>query len=617
MFAAIMIRGSRESPRDHAAGEDLLAALTPYTPADVSGVWHDDRALIVQARHHNTPESLHEKAPEICAETGRVIASWVRLDNRRQLCATLQLEERPDLTDPQIILAAHRKWGADCAARLEGDFSFVIYDPDHHEAWCARDAMGARPFYYYLTDSLFVAASSIAAIRAVKGLCLTPDPQWTALFAVHLNLADTQGAYTEIRKLPAAHDMRVAVESSPEPREYFQFDLQAPHATRRDPKWVDEYRAAFDHAVDTRARSAFLIGAESSAGLDSSSVVATLVDHLPHDRDEFHCFGMATFEHEPELLLTTAARHDIRQTHILLRPRMEPTGASFQRALKAIGHPPEHGQVLEVQPFLEQCRNVGIRTLFSGYGGDEAVTSFATTLTTELWRKKAWGAVFDELPGSLPGRLARFGRYALKGPPGPRVGDDSLIGRHLEYGCFKKEFLLDTGLIKKLRGWLLPADAEPTLNTIVACAPGFRSGRAARLESEANYAATFGVEYRYPMFDRALIQQFFATPSIEKRRRDMGRYLHRRAMQGRVPNRILWQKTKSMGNHLGGTINIAAHQRVSFDDLPVFLRSILDRDLFDQAQDVQLAASENTTEGAIRRSLYFFHIRQIMAWADQ
>ena len=126
MFAAIIMRGSREAPQKFAKGETLLAALMPFSKADVSGVWQDERAIIVQATWHNTPESLHERAPEICAETGRVIASWIRLDNREDLCAALKIEHRPTLTDPQIVLAAHRQWGRDCANRLEGDFSFVI-----------------------------------------------------------------------------------------------------------------------------------------------------------------------------------------------------------------------------------------------------------------------------------------------------------------------------------------------------------------------------------------------------------------------------------------------------------------------------------------------------------
>jgi asparagine synthase (glutamine-hydrolysing) len=610
------MRGTRNTPRDYANGEALLAALMPYAQADVSGVWQDDRALIVQATHHNTPESLHEKAPEVCAETGRVIASWVRLDNRDELCVALKLENRPTLTDPQIILAAHRQWGTHCAKRLEGDFSFIIYDPARHETYCARDSIGVKPFFYYLTETLFMAATSVAPIRAVKAITLTPDLQWTAMFAALLNFADKQSAYSEIKKLPPAHDLSVSVERALEPREYFKFDLKAPHATIREQKWVDQYREAFDNAVAVRARSAFLVGAESSAGLDSSSIASTLVGCLPHSKDDFHCFGMATFEDEPGLLLATAAMHEIRQTHILLKPDMLQIDDAFHRALKAIGHPPEHWQMLYLTPFFVQSQSLGIRTMMSGYGGDEVVTSYAAQLPIELWGRKAYVAVLDELPGSLPMRLARFGKFALKGAPDPDASLKGAIGPRFEQMCFKAEFLNDFNFLEKVEQWFAPAYPEMTLNAFDAYAIGYRHGRTARLESEAIFSATYGLEYRYPMYDRALLQQFFATPSIEKRRRDMGRYLHRRALQGRVPDRILWQKSKSMGNHLGGQLSVRPHEPVSFCDLPKLLQSILDEKLFNRLQDIHLKATGATDYGAVRRTAFIFQLRQLTAWLN-
>ena len=96
MFAAVISRASRTPPHGFASGDDLLAALFPFTRPDVSGTWSDQRALIAHGVIHNTPESRHEHTPEVCAETGRVIASWVRLDNREGLCAQLKLPERPD-----------------------------------------------------------------------------------------------------------------------------------------------------------------------------------------------------------------------------------------------------------------------------------------------------------------------------------------------------------------------------------------------------------------------------------------------------------------------------------------------------------------------------------------
>ncbi|QUL37817.1 asparagine synthase-related protein [Erythrobacter sp. JK5] len=617
MFAAILMRGSRAAPQELATGEALLAAMMPFAKPDKQGVWQGDHAIVAQALWHNTPESLHEHAPETCPETGRVIASWMRLDNRAELCAELGLQPRATLTDPQIVLVAHRRWGRDCAARLEGDFSFVIYDPARHEAWCARDAIGAKPLYYILTDEHFVAATSVAVMRVLTGQALAPSREWIALFASVLNFAHTQAAYEEVKKLPSAHDLLIVREGTCEPREFFAFDLAAPHATRRDVRWVERYRDAFDRAVADRARSHFLIGAEATGGLDSSSVIASLAERLPHDRDDFHTFAMIAMEDEPETVMACAAMCDIRHTHVLMQPRLLRVDAAFDRALATLGHPPEHGQPLVYPEFFEWCGMLGIRTLFSGFGGDEVATSYAKPLIDELHARGEYRAMLDELGGSLPRRLVRLARRLKRGPEDPDLAMRQLIATKLDVACLRRDFVEDSGLAQQLEEWVCPERSELTLNTLAGLYPGFRLGRQGRLESSVIYAASYGMDYRFPLLDRRLIQQFFATPSIEKRRRDMGRYLHRRAVAGRIPDRIAWQVGKSMGGFIGGRPPLEDPPAMAFEELPDVLRSIIDPAAFADTAQALHRSRDRFEDSDMRRRMYFWQLRQVSIWLDE
>lgn len=616
MFAAIILRGTRESVSDYAKGENLLASLMPCKQADVYGVWQDRRALIAQATHHNTPESLHEKAPETCAETGRVIASWVRLDNRDELCTALRVENRPSLTDPQIILAAHRLWGGDCAKRLEGDFSFVIYDPVRQETYCARDSIGAKPFFYHLGPNLFVAATSVAAIRTIERLKLTPNLLWAVLFLVNLNFARDQAAYDGVMKLAPAHDLTIGIEGTPAPREYFRFDLVAPHTSCRDDVWVERYREAFDHAVKVRTRSAFLIGSESSAGLDSSSIAATLVEMLPHSRDDFHCFGYCMYEYEPELMLSTAAMCDLRHSHVLMKPESLKIDDTFERAVKALGHPPEHWMMMCHPAFFTLGQSLGIRTLFSGYGGDEVVTSQAQHFHAELWERRAIRMLIDELPGSYPMRLARFGKMLIKGPMDPQAWLRNILRRNFELGCIRRDVMEDGGFRQLIEEMSVPETGLTTLNALAANDPAFRLARSTRMESGSIFAATFGIEYRWPLYDRALVQQYFSTPSIEKRRRDMGRYLHRRAMTGRIPEQILWQKGKSMGGHLHGTINVQKYEPEAFSELPELMQTLIDADKYERQREALLRAQGKASEANVNNTVFAWQRRQLVKWLN-
>ena len=615
MFAALIARKAGASPRERVSGESLLRALAPYRQPDSAGTFHDEQALVCHALHWNTPPSLHETSPETCPHSGRIIASWVRLDNRAELCAKLGLVERTELTDPRIILAAFGRWHRDCAQHLEGDFSFVIHDPASRETYCARDGMGAKPFYFLDTGDTFIAASSVAAIRAGPRLGLQPNLEWIALYASGFNFADGETTYEDIAKLPPGHDLSIEPGEPIQSRRYFDFELTAPHARKRDTHWVDLYRQEFDRAVAVRARSHFHIGAESSAGLDSASIVASLIDKLPHGTEDFHTFALINHQRELDLLEELSSHCGIVHTHKAIQPEMLAIDASVERAHTVIGHPPEHGQPLLSTAFFEQCEARGIRTMMSGYGGDEIVTGYAKYLIDELIARRDLRAAFDEIEGHLPMRIARLARWRLQGRPHPDATARGMIAAKLATACLSNEFLEDTGLRRRIDGWMMPELQSKTINNIAALAPGFRHARTGRLESSALYAGTYGVEYRFPMFDRRLIQFFLKVPSIEKRHRSMGRYLHRRAMAGRIPNSILWQPSKEMGAPLGGITPIAKQPKLTHDELPSAIKHLFDVEALATTEGI-LEKEDPMSHKAMRTAYFSWTMRQLCYWLE-
>lgn len=90
MFAGIIMRAAAGHPREYATAETLIRALTPYQQADKTGAWENDKAIIVQALTWNTATSKHETTPYQCPHSQLVISSWVRLDNRAELCVALK-----------------------------------------------------------------------------------------------------------------------------------------------------------------------------------------------------------------------------------------------------------------------------------------------------------------------------------------------------------------------------------------------------------------------------------------------------------------------------------------------------------------------------------------------
>ncbi|WP_370235750.1 asparagine synthase-related protein [Brevundimonas sp.] len=592
MFAGIVLRNSRADVRDVADADTLLAALTPYAQADIAGSWQGSHALLVQALTRNTAESRHEAVPETCAATGRVIVSWVRLDNRADLCAQLDLELRETLTDPQIILAAHRVWGEACAARLEGDFSFLIHDPERHTVFCARDAVGAKPFFYHLSAEMFVFASTATIYPALRNFDASPSREWLARFLIGESSDPVKTAYSQVSKLAPGHSMTVGREGPVKPARYFAFTGTAAKTWKRDPHWVEAYREAFHRAVDDRLRSAWRIGAENSGGLDSATIIGRAVDSLEGGGSDLPCFSVCHMADEPHYILDLAMYCGIEHNSVLTRPTYQPRPADIDRAIRVLGYPPEHSHALFHVPFFEQAQAADIRTLLSGFGGDEIVTSSARFLSRELLLNGRYTQLFRESSGKPARRAARVAAMLASDWRGSHKAAPRIRTPRLERTLLRRDVLEEYQLagFNQLKGeaWR----QARTLNEHLLAQPSFRSFLVGRLEGCTLIAASYGIDYRWPMLDRRLMAQYLATPSIEKRHRQWGRYLHRRACVGTVPDKILWKETKALGNipHLGRDRHLNA---VDVEALPDALVDVVDRNAaMDQARTLDHCLSD-------------------------
>lgn len=619
MFAVVLTRATRAPPQSFAAPDAMLRALTPFDQADRHGQWSDGRASVVQGLTWNTPQSRAEATPEVCGDTGRIIASWVRLDNRAALCRDLRLTEVPTLSDPQLILAAHRAWGEACADRLEGDFSFVIYDPATGHGFCARDSLGARPFFYYADAEVFIAASTAAVFKALAGLAIAPSDDWIARFMADAPRTMTQSAFDGVLRLAPGHHMHVDRDGPLTPTCYFAFEDAAPVADYRDPAYVAAYREAFHRATEVRLTSDFLVGAESTGGLDSSSIVAHAVNHLPHPIEDFHCFATCALSEEPKYMLATALHCGVRNTHVASHTHPHGNPDDDARIITALGHPPENSHAQWQTPFLKQCEPLGIRTLLSGYGGDELVTNHAPTLQRELFDNRQYAALFRDMPGNALVRALRFGvrarRMARAQTTPSRLGIE--VARELAQLSLLRDDVLEAFDLEELSvaGYRHQAGAR-SLNDHILRAPMFTPRRVARLESCVLYAASHKVEYRWPLFDRQLMQQYLRTPAIEKRNQTMGRYLHRRAVAGTIPDIITAKRTKDMGEVTVRLSDFGLPENLRETALPSQLGALLDFDKIASAQSDLRQARENAawTRVSVRQMNALWRVSQLADW---
>ncbi len=100
-----------------------------------------------------TPEAANEMSPLRDEAAALVLTADVRLDNRAELLAALQIEIPPGadglapVGDGTLLLEAYKKWGEACPEHLLGDFAFAIWDERRRRLFAARDHFGAVGYF--------------------------------------------------------------------------------------------------------------------------------------------------------------------------------------------------------------------------------------------------------------------------------------------------------------------------------------------------------------------------------------------------------------------------------------------------------------------------------------
>ena len=179
-------------------------------------------------------------------------------------------------TDCELVLRAYELWGRDCLTHVHGDFAFVIWDARRHEAFCARDRIGMRPFHYFYSEELgFVFASDPKAILTVPGVRRKLDEGRIAdtFIAGMEGFDQTSTFYRDVYRLAPAHCLSVRPQGLRNER-YWRFEPTKPLRLASDNEYSEAYKAVLSEAVRSRLRGGATTAAMLSGGLDSSSVVA-------------------------------------------------------------------------------------------------------------------------------------------------------------------------------------------------------------------------------------------------------------------------------------------------------------------------------------------------------
>ncbi len=274
-----IFHGPTPKPVDPVRVERMCDAMVHRGP-DGAGVWTDQGVGLGHRRLsiidlEGSPQPMHS------ADKRAVIVFNGEIYNYRQLRRELEGEGAQFNTDgdTEVILAAYQRWGADCLKRLDGMFTFALFDTQARELFIARDRLGVKPlFLAELSDGSLAFASEMKGLLAHPLLKRRIDVAAVDDYLAWGYVPDTRSILQGVRKLPAGHFLLLE-QGKPlsQPKQWWDISF----AERRKGSEADlsaELVNLLREAVRSRMVADVPLGAFLSGGVDSSSVVALMAE---------------------------------------------------------------------------------------------------------------------------------------------------------------------------------------------------------------------------------------------------------------------------------------------------------------------------------------------------
>ncbi|WP_414468883.1 lasso peptide isopeptide bond-forming cyclase [Methanobacterium sp. ACI-7] len=527
---------------------------------DGSNVWIKESVGLGHQMLWTTPESIHETLP--FEEGNFVITSDARIDNRKELSRELNIENNEKISDSYFILKSYEKWGEDCPKKLIGDFAFAIWDKEKETLFCARDHMGVKPFYYYLSDEGFFFATEIKALLKIPEIPIEINELRIADYLIEMYEDRENTFYENVLRLPAANSLHINFKEC-RLDHYWTLDPKYRLKLNSDEEYTQVFRETFIKAVKCRLRSSYPVGSELSGGLDSSSISCTAQKILSKYEkclktfslvfkgfpscNEQHYINVVSNKSKSEAYYTDGSLIDqFKELENSIWPQEEPISA--------------HSAHMYLHLY-EKAYNEGLRVILSGYDGDSTLGAHANYFNDLLKKKRIKYLINEILSYSKIYNISPY-NLIINEVIGPCVPNfikstwRSLFGNNNDVYQLNALNVINQKYANKINVFnrmevLTNHNKNKIKNAHEWHYHHLSSGifQHALEEMDKISAANF-IELRYPFFDKRLLDLCLSMPSDQKMKNGWNRIVMRRAMENVLPYEIQWRYDKAITDNV-------------------------------------------------------------------
>lgn len=462
-----------------------------------------------------------------------IVLADIRIYNTKELKKIFDFE-----SPEEAFVKAYLKWGLQCANYINGDFAVVLIDNKKKEAHLFRDHIGTRPLTYFFQGNQLVFAShefGLVQSKLVK-TSLSEERLIIDFFQTKRNYPQT--VFEKLFKVKPGYSVSFS-SSQKQEHQYWKPEQIKKNKSLSFDEAAIQLRQLLINATMQRMESG-KTGVHVSGGLDSTGVASILADYF-EEKTQLIGYSWSpeklegTFEgiDEKEFIEAFSIEKKVAIKYLKLDENEFSKDAII----------PEFEKMHIEHPTMKMAGKDEVKTLFSGWGGDEFVSLSTRGTYNHLFFSFKWKTLVrfiiktgikstimrfrtEVFPVLIPFGLLPI--YRLKDWSTLSYIKFKFIAKHWKNIFFNRtENIFGYGNRTQLMLNLLHNYHIPD-----------------RMDSWALHAEKYGFEYKYPLLDKAVLEFWFSLPIEFTYYNMQSRFLYREAMKGILTEKVRVRRDK-------------------------------------------------------------------------
>ncbi|MCT7601105.1 asparagine synthase (glutamine-hydrolyzing) [Aliarcobacter butzleri] len=273
-------------------------------------------------------------------------------------------------SDSEVLIRLYQKYGFDFLNKLNGMFSFCIYDIKKDLYFCARDRYGKKPFFYYFKNNKFIFSSSVKSILNL--LDYKPNLNKVALskYMQYFVSFGEDSFYQDIFKLEASTYLIYEPNKGPELQKKKYYKINTYKAIKDEKQALNDIEELLFKSVEYRLNSDVEVAFLLSGGIDSS-LISALYTKISAKKINTFSIGYDEYKNYCELDYAQITAKHINSNHHPVEINQKEYINHFDQTLDMLEEPHGDSAAIPLNILTKQINKAGIKTVLSGEGSDE------------------------------------------------------------------------------------------------------------------------------------------------------------------------------------------------------------------------------------------------------